>query len=124
MTKNAIKITSESVEAGGKLRAQQTALHELKPIVASMIDSVRGDEELTITVEVTKVEDKPKAKPATKPKEEKNAKSDTKSATKHSSQPYKASEPTQEQPDDGADTEATEPVNPDPDQEVDPLQKS
>lgn len=52
MSKNSVTITKQDVEASGRMRAEQGALHELKPIVSSMIDSVRGDQELVITVEL------------------------------------------------------------------------
>lgn len=58
MSNNSVTVTKEDVEASGQLRAEQSALHKLKPIVSSLIDSVRGDDELVITCEIKKGEKK------------------------------------------------------------------
>lgn len=62
MSQNSITITKDNVEDSGKLQAQHGALHDLKPIIASMIDSVRGDDELVITCEIKKSQGKKNAK--------------------------------------------------------------
>jgi len=118
---NSTKITKEQIEASGKMRAEQGALHALKPIVSSLIDSVRGDHEMVITVEIVEKSGK---------KVVEKGKSDEK--TNKGKPPKQSSKPTNvgiHVPDEGKAGDGVEGVegNGDtsgattPDQELDPL---
>lgn len=130
---NIIIIDQARIEAGGKLAAQQNSLNDLKAIISSLIDSVRGDEVLVISCEVKtakkapmkkkekKNDPKPKSASGKKPaKSKNNPKSDdsavsTKAGSKDTGAPK--SDTSSEGSDSGSGSEADKAVA----QENDPL---
>lgn len=117
---NTIVITKERIEAAGKLASQQSVLNDMKAIISSMIDSVRGDDVLIISCEIKKVEKEKKVVNKSKQPVKAKPKTKAKSVSNSGTVPNKAKPEDAGSGKSGKDNASGKKI----DQEIDPLSEN